>query len=112
MQELEKRMMQLYNLSNGWQDSKNDDDLILKNTFANTKIGEVTTSNKANKNKKPITWGEKTVIPNTKPSVPSSSMMTSTMNRFRDSKEKKSTQSNKKVKSILKGFPNEDDNEI
>ena len=60
MQELEKRMMQIYNLSNNWEDCKNDEDLVIKNTYNNSKTAmlEGNQGKQApNKNKRNITWG-------------------------------------------------------
>ncbi len=37
MQELEKRLKKTYNLTNGWSESQNEEELLLKNTYQNSK---------------------------------------------------------------------------
>jgi len=40
MQELEQRMCQIYNLTTNWENTQNEDELVLKNTLTNAKTAE------------------------------------------------------------------------
>lgn len=61
MQELEKRFLVEYKLSNSWNQIKNQDDLILANTYYNSKRydGKITPTKR--QNKKRVVWNEKLV---------------------------------------------------
>lgn len=80
IQELEKKMKQVSNLSIGWSNPKNDEDLTLQNTHKNTVIPTATEKSSeknqsSRENKKRVNWPEKLTIsytpsqqPNTSPS--------------------------------------------
>lgn len=94
MQELEKRMLAEGKLSSSWNEIKNEEDLILANTYYNSKRNE----NKAvsmpakKQNTRKVAWNEKLIM---KPAPQSTSQG---MNKF---KEEVPVQG--KLKSILKG---------
>lgn len=60
MQELEQRMAQIYNLTSEWTHSNNEEELVLRNTFANSKQStnmEKGEQNSEKKTKKKVSWG-------------------------------------------------------
>ena len=54
---LEKRLLQIYNLTNTWSQSTNEEDLILANTFKNSKVPNDESKKAAKKDKRRISWG-------------------------------------------------------
>lgn len=94
MQELEKRMLAEGKLSSSWNEIKNEEDLILANTYYNSKRNE----NKAvsmpakKQNARKVAWNEKLIM------KPAPQTNTQGLNKF---KEEAPVQG--KLKSILKG---------
>lgn len=93
MQELEKRMLAEGKLSSSWNEIKNEEDLILANTYYNSKRNEnkVVTMPAKKQNTRKVAWNEKLVI---KPAPQTNTQGT----KF---KEEMPVQA--KLKSILKG---------
>lgn len=74
----------------------------MANTFYNAKKPEVLSNNPKKNAKKKVTWEEKIV------QKPQTGQMNSTLTKFKDQLVKKEeTRSSSGLKSILKGFPNE-----
>lgn len=99
-------MMQIHNLSSDWNLCKNEEEIILKNTYLNSQAIELPSKEEPRLNKKRITWGEKVVIANKPNPMTHTGMMSTTMTRFKDSRDKKNE--HKRLKSILKGEDNSD----
>jgi hypothetical protein len=99
MQELEKRFMEGKQLSTSWSDAKNEEDLLLANTFLNSKKAESLGPAMKKTGRKKVSWDEKLV---NKQSV----NMSSTMTRFKEMQQPPPPKKVGPVKSILKGCPN------
>ena len=56
MQELEKRMLESKQLTSNWAETRNDDDLLLANTFLNSKKPEMSTGVVKKNCRKKVTW--------------------------------------------------------
>lgn len=85
-------------LSSSWNEVKNEDDLILANTFYNSKRAESATTSASGKkpSKKKVSWNEKLVQ---KPPVTTTNNLATTLSKFKDQEPKQSV----KLHSILKG---------
>jgi hypothetical protein len=96
MQELEKRLLAEAKLSNSWNEIKNEEDLILANTFYNSKKSEAKnlSSNKKASSKR-VSWNEKLVQ---KPVTIAPSGLSATMGG-----KVKEELGPTKIRSILKG---------
>lgn len=94
MQELEKRMLAEGKLSSSWNEIKNEEDLILANTYYNSKRNEnktVTMPVKKQTTRK-VAWNEKLIM------KPAPQTNTLGVNKF-----KEETPVQGKLRSILKG---------
>ena len=104
MQELEKRMLAEGKLSSSWNEIKNEEDLILANTFYNSKKPDSRPQAPLRKTpKKRLTWNDKLVQ---KPPPATTANLSSTLGRLKE--ESKPTF---KPKSILKGDIEKDEKE-
>lgn len=56
MQDLEKRMRETTKLSTSWEEIKNEEDLLMANTFYNAKKPEILTASTKKNPKKKVTW--------------------------------------------------------
>jgi hypothetical protein len=69
-------------LSNSWNEVKNEEDLILANTFYNSKKAEsAVASGSGKKSKKKVSWNEKLVQ---KPPVTTTNNLATTLTKFKD----------------------------
>jgi hypothetical protein len=103
MQELEGRLAETAKLSYSWAEAKNEEDELLANTFANSKkAGKVEGNHPKRQNMRKVTWDEK---PAQKFAVTAPNSMAITLNRFGKTDKREGL----KVRSILKGFPSEEE---
>ena len=73
LKELEERLNKIHTFNSGWDEAKNEEDLILKNTYLNSFPIEVSLDgNKTVKSNKRVSWNE----------------MDSKMGRFREERKK------------------------